>query len=201
MNLFGSAVVLAGGKSSRMGFDKALIKIQDKSMVEMVLGQLEGIFDDLIVVTNTPENYEHLNARIVTDILKGAGPLGGIHAGLKTAESRYVFLTACDMPFISIEYINYMKKIARTYLPDAVISEKGKWVEPFHSFYSRDIIPDIEINIKNNLYKIYDTLKQKCLVKVSEEKVREYSPDLRIFLNINNREDLKAFYSIRDRSD
>jgi len=194
LKLFGSAVVLAGGKSSRMGFNKAFIKIGDKSIIEIIINQLAPVFDDIIIVTNEPDSYRNLNARVITDVLKDAGPLGGIHAGLKMAQSKYVFVMACDMPFISVEYIDYIKKIAARFLPDAVISRKGDWVEPFHAIYSRDIINDIETNINKNLYKIFDVLKNKYLIKIAEEKVRGYSPDLEIFFNLNDREDLEKFY-------
>ena len=147
LKLFGTALVLAGGKSSRMGFDKAFINIKGKTIIETILDQLSRAFDDLIVVTSISENYRGLNARIVADVIKDAGPLGGIHAGLKASRSKYVFITACDMPFISLGYVDYMKEVASRFLPDAVISRKGKWLEPFHALYSIDIAGDIEANI------------------------------------------------------
>lgn len=198
MRFFGSAVVLAGGKSSRMGFNKAFIKVHGKPIIEIILNRLATVFDDLIVVTNEPNKYKNLKARIVTDMIKGAGPLGGIHSGLKTAQSRYVFVMACDMPFISLKYIDYMKTIAAEYLPDAVISCKGNWVEPFHAFYSKNIIEDIETNIKDGSFKIFDTIKNECLIRIDEKKVREYSPNLDIFINLNNREELEKFYTITE---
>lgn len=198
MELFATAIVLAGGKSSRMGFDKAFLDIRGRSMVEIIVDQLRTVFTDIIIVTNNPESFEGLNARITTDILRNAGPLGGIHAGLKLSVSKYVFLTACDMPILSLEYAKYMMEVASTDLPDAVISSKGNWIEPFHALYSKDLADDIEEKVKAGVHKIYDILKHKNVVKISESKVRGYSPNLEIFTNINNLNDLQEFYKLME---
>ncbi len=195
MKLFGTAIILAGGKSSRMGFDKALMEIAGKSMVEIIIKQLRKVFEDIIVVTNNPHAFTGLNARITEDILKNSGPLGGIHAGLIQSDSKYAFLTACDMPIISPEYALHMKETAGKHLPHAVISEKGNWIEPFHALYSIDLANDIQENVENRVYKIFDVLKNKRIIKISESKIREYSPDLGIFTNLNNLRDLEEFYS------
>ncbi|MDI6705699.1 MAG: molybdenum cofactor guanylyltransferase [Firmicutes bacterium] len=196
MELLGTAIVLAGGKSSRMGFDKAFLDIRGRSMVEIIVDQLRTVFADIIVVTNNPGSFVGLDARISTDILKNAGPLGGIHAGLKLSCSKYAFLAACDMPILSLEYAKYMMEVASIHLPDAVISSKGSWIEPFHALYSKNLADDIEEKVKEGVYKIYDVLKHKNIVKINESKVREYSPDLNIFTNLNDLNDLQEFYKL-----
>ena len=193
MELFGTAIILAGGKSTRMGFDKALLNICGRPVVQMIMSQLREIFDDIVVVTNNPEGFTGLDARITVDILKDSGPLGGIHAGLTVSKSKYAFLTACDMPILSPEYAKYMVEIARKEMPDAVISQKGEWIEPFHALYSKDLAEDIKRNVEKGMYKIFDVIKTKKVVRISESKVREFSPDLGIFTNLNNMADLERF--------
>jgi molybdopterin-guanine dinucleotide biosynthesis protein A len=193
MELFGTAIILAGGKSTRMGFDKALLNICGRPVVQMIMNQLRKTFDDIVVVTNNPGSFTGLDARITRDILKNTGPLGGIHAGLTVSKSKYAFLTACDMPILSPEYAKYMVEIARKEMPDAVISQKGDWIEPFHALYSKDLAADIKRNVGNGMYKIFDVLKAKKVVKISESKVREFSPDLDIFTNLNDMADLERF--------
>lgn len=178
-----------------MGFDKALLNICGRPVVQMIMSQLRKTFDDIVVVTNSPEGFTGLDARITGDILKNSGPLGGIHAGLTVSKSKYAFLTACDMPVISTEYAKYMVEIARKEMPDAVISQKGGWIEPFHALYSKDLAGDIERNVKKGMYKIFDVLKTKKVVRISESKVREFSPDLGIFTNLNDMADLEEFIS------
>lgn len=195
MELFGTAIILAGGKSTRMGFDKALLNICGRPVVQMIMSQLRKTFDDIVVVTNNPGSFTGLDARITGDILKNSGPLGGIHAGLTVSKSKYAFLTACDMPILSPEYAKYMVEIARQEMPDAVISQKGDWIEPFHALYSKDLVEDIKRNVENGIYKIHDVLKTKNVVRISESKVREFSPNLDIFTNLNDMADLEKFLS------
>jgi molybdopterin-guanine dinucleotide biosynthesis protein A len=194
MKLFGTAVVLAGGKSSRMGFDKSFIEVKGKPLIKILIEELNKEFHEIIVVTNSPEEYRQLDVLITPDILKGVGPLGGIHAGLKASSSRYIFLMACDMPMLSLEYARYMIQVAAEKLPDAVISCNGEWIEPFHALYSVDIADDIEKNVKMGRYKIYDVLKKKNVLRISESDVRRYSPGLEIFRNLNDMGDLIEFY-------
>ncbi|MGI6704183.1 MAG: molybdenum cofactor guanylyltransferase [Clostridia bacterium] len=195
MRLFGTAIILAGGKSKRMGFDKALMEICGQPIVGLIIKQLRKVFDDIIVVTNNPDGFSGLDARITSDILRDSGPLGGIHAGLMHSKSQYAFLTACDMPIVSPEYAKYMTEIAQEELPHAVISEKGSWIEPFHALYSRELTEDIERSVKRGIYKIFDVLKYKNVIRISENKVREYSPDLGVFTNLNHIKDLEEFLS------
>ena len=110
-----------------------------------------------------------------------------------TSESKYAFLTACDMPVISTDYAKYMMEMTRKRLPDAVISEKGDWIEPFHAFYNRDLAEDICRSVQGGIYKIFDVIKNKEVLKISESKVREFSPDLGIFTNLNDVQDLEEF--------
>jgi molybdopterin-guanine dinucleotide biosynthesis protein A len=196
MKLFGTAIILAGGKSTRMGFDKALMKIRGKPIVEIIIQQLRSVFDDIIVVTNKPDEFTGLDVMITGDILKDSGPLGGIHAGLVLSKSKYAFLTACDMPVISPDYAKHMMETAAKYLPHAVISEKGDWIEPFHALYSKDLADDIKTNVQDGKYKIFDVIRKKYIIKISEKKVREYSPGLDIFINLNHIKDLEEFKKI-----
>jgi molybdopterin-guanine dinucleotide biosynthesis protein A len=193
MKLFGTAIILAGGKSTRMGFDKALLEICGRPVIEIIIKQLKEAFDDIIVVTNKPDDFIGIDARITEDILKDSGPLGGIHAGLGLSSSKYAFLTACDMPIISSDYARYMTDVAGKCLPDAVISEKGSWIEPFHALYSVDLAGDIQKNVEKGMFKIFDVIKHKNVIKINESKVREYSPNLGIFTNLNHIRDLEDF--------
>lgn len=92
MKKFGSAIILAGGKSTRMGFDKQLLKIDERRLMDSLIHKLHKDFEEIIIVTNRPDLYIGLSHIITTDILKDKGPLGGIHAGLKKSSSQYAFV-------------------------------------------------------------------------------------------------------------
>ncbi|MBI4739917.1 molybdenum cofactor guanylyltransferase, partial [Candidatus Woesearchaeota archaeon] len=98
-----SAAILAGGKNSRMsGENKAFIRIGQRPIIEVVIKILEGIFEEIILVTNSPEEYKAYEKRatVCRDIVKNTGPLGGIYSALSTAKEEAVFFVACDMPFL-----------------------------------------------------------------------------------------------------
>ncbi|AIS53144.1 molybdenum cofactor guanylyltransferase MobA [Thermoanaerobacter kivui] len=196
MELFKTAVMLAGGKSKRMGFDKCMLKVQNCFLSEMIIKNLRKVFDDIVVVTWNKEFYQNFNVRVVHDELQGIGPLGGIHAGLKASLSHYAFFIACDMPFISIPYIEYMMELLKKFKKDVIISENRGFIEPFHAFYSKATIDKIEECYKENKLKIADFLKKVDVIKVKEENVRKFSSELEIFINLNNPEDVVRFEAI-----
>ncbi|MEA3422222.1 MAG: molybdenum cofactor guanylyltransferase [Bacillota bacterium] len=193
MKKFGSAVVLAGGKSLRMGFDKQLIEVNERKIVENIINILNEEFEEIILVTNKPQHYISENYRIVKDQIVGKGPLSGIHIGLKEASSEYVYFIACDMPNINIDYIKYMKsKITRLEV-DACITRFGQWIEPFNSFYSKSLIDSIEENLKMNKRMINILLEDKECCYISEEDARKFSIDWGMFLNLNTKKDLENY--------
>lgn len=197
MNLFGTCIILAGGKSSRMGFDKQFLKLDKRRLMYSIIAKLENEFDEIIIVTNKPEHYIGLSQKITCDILKDKGPLGGIHAGLKLAKSKYSYVVACDMPNINLEYVRYMK----TQTSDMGCTTKfGQWIEPFASFYSKEILGDIETYLKTEKRSINHLLMDLNIKYIEEEKAREFSPNWDMFLNLNTQNDLDSFLDMQKES-
>ena len=93
-----------------MGFDKQFLEINEVRIMENLIRELRKEFEDIIIVTNKPEEYKNSRFRIISDEIKEIGPLSGIHVGLKESKSKYVYFIACDMPNINLDYISYMKK-------------------------------------------------------------------------------------------
>ncbi|MCK5087392.1 MAG: molybdenum cofactor guanylyltransferase, partial [Melioribacteraceae bacterium] len=96
-----TAVILAGGNSSRMGLNKSLLKINNSSFIDRTIILLENIFDDIIIVSNSPEDYTALGLQIFQDVYPGFGPLAGIHSGLMNSNSEKVFVVSNDLPFLN----------------------------------------------------------------------------------------------------
>lgn len=193
MKKFGTAIILAGGKSSRMGFDKQFLKIHERRLMNIVIDTLEEEFGEIIIVTNKPEKYNESKYKILTDIIKGVGPLGGIHSGLKESSSQYAFIIGCDMPNINLDYIKYMKKIIKNNSVDICITKYGEDIEPFHGFYSKNIIEDIEIYIKTGKRSIRDLALRLSTHYIEEDKAKEYSSNWDMFANLNTIEDLNRY--------
>ncbi|MSU02743.1 molybdenum cofactor guanylyltransferase [Tissierella pigra] len=193
MKSFGTAIILAGGKSSRMGFDKQFIEVNQDRLMDIVINKLKKEFKEIIIVTNKPEGY-YKNQYIVTkDIIEGKGPLSGIHAGLKLSSSRYAFVVACDMPHINLDYIRYMKEFIGNENIDGSVTKYGELVEPFNGFYSKGIIENIEKHLLNQRRSINSLLKELNIKYVEESKAREFSPNWDMFINLNTQEDLIGY--------
>lgn len=189
-----TAIILAGGKSSRMGFDKQFLKLRDKYIVEMIAERLQGVFSEIIIVTSRPEEYQKYGFKLVEDEVKDFGPLAGIHVGLKSSCSRYNYVVACDMPFINLEYMKYMMDLIKQQDDniDGIITKLGKWIEPFNAFYSKNLIGRIEENIQKDKRQINMLLQDSNVIYVSEEKAREFSPGWEMFTNINTIKDYES---------
>jgi len=179
-----------------MGFDKSLLKINGEYLIDIIGAQLEQVFDNVILATNSIGKIKDMKYRGVTDLLPESGPLGGIYTALNSSVSRYVFVTACDMPVINVDYIKHMMEIIRREGSDGAISCNGSYFEPLHAFYSVDMIGIIEKEIKNKNFKIFDVLG-KCRISYIEDcAVQEFRREADMFANINYYSDLKLLEKI-----
>lgn len=190
MERFNSAIILAGGKSSRMGYNKELIIIDEKRIVNHQIETLHRTFDEIIVVTKNKELYSDFDCKVVNDIIEYKGPLGGIHAGLLASTSRYAYVIACDMPVINTNYINFMKKRLYQEEVDGCMTMYGDHIEPFNAFYSSNMIKEIEEYIQGGGYSIYSLVKALKFSFVKEKVARRFSPNWDMFINFNTREDI-----------
>ncbi len=195
MKITDTAIILAGGKSSRMGFDKQLLAIGEQPLVVTQIEQLKRIFKEIIIVTNTPSYYKDRDCIVIEDEEKHFGPLGGIHAGLKSASSQYSYVIACDMPHIHMEYIQYMKNLIYTAEKEqeAVVTMLGEWLEPFNGFYGKALIPKIEEKMQRNEHRIFTLLKNSEVLYIPESTARKFSPGWEMFMNLNTEEDVRRY--------
>lgn len=190
-----TAVILAGGNSSRMGFDKQFLPIGNQTIVGLQIEKLREVFREIIVVTNQPEKYKGYDCKTVEDQWKGFGPLGGIHGGLVSSGSLYNYVIACDMPYIHLDYIRYMKEIIGgcSQEKDGVITRFGEWLEPFNGFYHRRLIPKMEQNMRKGQRKIHEVLKAAEILYIEEGIARQFSPGWEMFMNLNTAEDIERY--------
>lgn len=193
MNRFDTAIILAGGKSTRMGFDKQLIKIQERRLVENIIYKLREEFKEIIIVTNRPEYYIGLAEIITGDLINDVGPLGGIHAGLLKSSSEYAYVIACDMPTINLGYIRFMKSRIEKTKPMACVTRFGQWIEPFNAFYKKDLAIQMEEFLSTEKRAVHRMLKDYPVDFVPEKEARDFSPEWNMFFNLNTREDIQEY--------
>ncbi|MDC7228113.1 MAG: molybdenum cofactor guanylyltransferase [Spirochaetales bacterium] len=178
-----SALILAGGESRRFGSNKALAPFGDTTLIEHIISRLEPLFEEIIISANNPEIYSRLGLPVCEDLLPETGPLAGLHAGLKAAASDYVFVTACDMPYVTPDIIGQMRSILVKTNPDAIVPARNGFIEPFHGFYSKRLILEIEAteqSASGGMFSFIQKVKSQAL-PCSDEK---------IFININTPEKL-----------
>ena len=186
-----TGIILAGGKNSRMGVNKAFLEIDGIRLIEKTLNIYRQIFTEVIIVTNDPLAYiEFADTAIVTDIYKGKGPLGGIYTGLFYSKNSHAFVSACDMPFLNKDFILYL--IEQTGKYDIVVPKLPEGFQALYAIYSRNCLFAIKRMIDADELKITGFYKEVRLLSITEEKIKPFEKDGRLFLNINTSEDLKA---------
>ncbi|MGV8981420.1 molybdenum cofactor guanylyltransferase [Clostridium sp.] len=196
MKDFGSAVIICGGKSSRMGFDKCKIKVKNKFLIDIIAEQLTQVFENIFLVSNDLQRFSDTKYTVVEDIIANRGPIGAIYTALKEASSKYVFIAACDMPIINLDYIKYMMELIRSNDVDGVVSYNSKYIEPIYAFYSIDMIDNFENEIAKDNFKLLDVIKNSNMLYVEESKWKEYCKGMDIFTNLNYESDLTVLKNI-----
>ena len=195
-----TAVILCGGESRRAGLDKQLLPCEGTTLPRAIARRLEALFREIIIVTHTPHIYADASFTVVEDIVKGAGPLGGIFTGLRHCTSHYSYVIAGDMPETNLAYIEWMRRtMLRESLEsgdvDAVAARQGvDHLEPFNSFFSVRCAPVIEASLARGEGSIGRFLK-RCdhALLVQEEVARFFSPDWSMFRSVNTRADVDEF--------
>lgn len=185
-----SGVILAGGLGTRFsGENKAFLSIGNRRILDAIYEVFKLIFDEIIIVTNHPLDYLEWDAHIVTDIFAARSSLTGIHAGLFYATHPFIFVTACDSPFIKKELVETVLRNIEPHT-SVVIPETSKGMEPLFAAYSKTCLPVMEKHIKEEKFKIQRMFHKFKVKKIMEDALRGQDPNLISFFNINTTEDL-----------
>ena len=186
-----TGVILAGGKSRRYGRNKALVQLDGMALIERVLTVMQSLFQQVVLITNTPEAYAYLNLPMHEDIIKDLGPLGGIYTALRSIHTEAAFVVACDMPFLNPDLIQHMVEIRERC--DIVVPKIDGFVEALHALYGKRCLPVIERLIQQKQYQIMRMFPHVSVRHVREAEIRRFDPDLKSFLNINKPQELRRF--------
>jgi molybdopterin-guanine dinucleotide biosynthesis protein A len=188
-----SGIILAGGRSLRLGHDKITEKVGTASLIETVVSRLDPLCKEIIIVTAKEKTFSQLasqsKVKVVTDVLPGRGSLGGIYTGLIKSDSFYNLVVAADMPFLNAPLLRYMIEAADGF--DFVLPRVNKWFEPLHAVYSRNCVPVIKTLLdqgKRVIVELFDYVKVKY---IEEEEIDRFDERHLSFFNINTKEDLE----------
>ena len=190
-----TGVILAGGASSRMGSNKALLPHKGGRFIESIYRELCEIFPEVILVTNTPEQYAFLPCRKVPDIFEGMGALAGIHAGLAQSSNPAVFTVACDMPHLDPWLIRHIAN--RGVGCDVVLPRSNFGYEPLHALYREGCLPVMEECLSKGQGRIVSILPQLRVREIAAAEVARFDPSFDSFSNINTPQE---YYDMRNAS-
>jgi len=189
-----TGIILAGGKGHRMGGkNKAFLTVGGKPLIDRILEVYRDLFQEILIVTNSPLDYLFYDCRIVTDMIKEKGSLGGIYSGLSFSSHEHCFVAACDMPFLDRTFIRFMMDRAQAH--DIVVPRSPDGFQPLHAVYSRQLIPAMERMIGEDRLKIALLFKKGKTLTISPEAIASFDPGGRMFMNINSDEDLTGLHS------
>jgi molybdopterin-guanine dinucleotide biosynthesis protein A len=188
-----SGVILAGGEGKRFsGKIKAKEEIDGKAIISRILSVISSKFDEIIIVTNTPEEFaEQSDCLIVRDVISDSGPLGGIHAAMKSCSGEAIFVFAGDMPFLDANIIQMLIDTFSSNSHDAVIPKTGGLIEPLHSIYSVSIAGKLEEWLINDKSKAVREFIGEINVKYLQ--IEDSDLTRKAFTNINSQSDVDLF--------
>ncbi len=211
-----SLVIQAGGKSERMGEDKALKLFAGRPLIRRVierLAPLASLADEILVTTNRPEDYAFLTdskvwrlwnpqsaPRLVSDLTPGRGALGGLYTAIASATLPIVAVAACDMPFASATLLETATRLLVEEEADVVIPKTDEGYEPFHAVYRRaTCVPAIKSAIDSDLWKVIAWFPSVKVRELTRAEVAEADPAGRAFWNVNTPEEFAEAERLADQ--
>ncbi|AKB84769.1 molybdenum cofactor guanylyltransferase [Methanococcoides methylutens] len=192
-----SALILAGGRGRRLGnMEKALMNCDGRSLLERTINILDDIVDEVLVSVRDEEQEKEFEAyacgkQMVRDSYSDIGPLAGILEGFRAAKGKYIFVTACDMPFIDPKVVEFMFRCAEDHDAAVPLRLDGS-MEPLCGVYRVEpMLPLIEMSIASGKrFILAPVFELDDVVGVEMEKIREIDPELKTFININTFDDM-----------
>ncbi len=185
-----NAIIIAGGKSSRYGDNKALATVEGQTIIERIIGKLKGRFTRVYVIGNTDQYAFLKDVELFDDIITDKGPLGGLYSGLVNSTSKFNFITGCDMPLLTADYLSLLLSQAQTY--DVLVAQYRGFIEPLGGIYSQDCLGPIEKALERNELKIKSFYSEVTVEILKEYQLRKVTSPEKVFFNINTTLDLEV---------
>ena len=181
-----TGVILVGGKSRRMGRDKAFLKVAGKPLIERLLDLFRASFAQIVLVGDREERFAGYGLPVFPDIYPGSS-LGGLYTGLLHAATEYIFVSSCDIPFPNGDVLRYLCSLRNGY--DAVVQTNANGYEPLFALYSKNCLEPIRALLDSGDFCAYAYYPQVRVRYVPYEELAHLDRDGRAFLNINTPEE------------
>lgn len=189
-----NAIILAGGRSSRMGGNKALLRVGGVPLIRRQAALLSPMFDDVLISCKRPEEYKFLGLTLAVDEFEEDAAMVGLYSGLRASDAEVNFCIACDMPLVHPGLIEHMLSLAGAPMaPGApVVPESERGVEPLYAVYRKDCADAMGLLIAERRYSLREMLLHLDARIVSRDEVARICGGAGPFLNVNRPEDLRA---------
>ncbi len=189
-----SVAILAGGQSSRMGQNKALLTLHGKSLIQHVLTTAEALNPaEILIVTNTPDSYAHLDYRMIADIHVGHGAISGIMSALSHSKTDHVLVIACDMPFVKTELLHLLINQAKSDIYQVIVPTVAGYPQGVLAIYHKSSLARINQAIEAGQYKLKEVLESlESVVYVDESLWQAIDPHRLSFTNLNTPADFDS---------
>lgn len=209
-----TGAILAGGENNRMPVLKSFIEINGEKIIERNLKTMQRLFKEILIITNQPEVYLYLGLPLFGDVYDVRGPMTGILTSLLNSSNHWVFISACDMPFIN-EYLirdmaakrdNNLAVVPKSRLnssaKEACLSgrqgQREDYTEPLFAFYSKKLIPYMEKAVVSGKTGLKDIFYNKRVKYITEDEIKNIDPDARSFINLNTPEDVRSILRLKE---
>ena len=184
-----SGAILAGGKSTRLGKDKALLLLQGKTFMDHLIAALGSVVEEVVIVADDAQRYASFGVPVVPDVFSESGPLGGIHSALTHSQASAVFVVSCDQPLLTPEIIREVIALAGPE-PATVLGDIGR-SHTLIGLFKKECLPILEGLLQSRKRKFREFLHESTARLVSPEEIR--SSDLsHLLVNVNTAEDYAA---------
>lgn len=188
-----TGIVLAGGRSRRMGRDKAFLDVGGVPMIRRVLDALASVCAEVLIVTKTPQAYEHLGVRVAHDDDPRQAALVGLCAGLRAAQTPVAFAAGCDLPFLSPAAVRYLAGLLPGW--EAVVPRvEGRW-HPLHAIYAAAATPGIEAALAASELRLGAALARLRVREVGTDDLAVVAPGLETLRNVNTEAEYRLLSS------
>jgi len=182
--------ILAGGKSSRMGRDKALLDFGGTPLILHIASVMRPLTDAPVVV-GPPDRYAILNQRVIADDEPGIGPLGGIVTALRDSREPWNLVLGCDLPLLTSEWLAYLIDRALASSVDAVVPQSAAGAEPLCAMYRKSCEAGIAKEIARGVHKVTDALVQLKVERIQPQEWKNFDPSGQLFRNLNSLKDIE----------
>ena len=182
--------VLAGGKSSRMGRDKALLEIDGVTLIVRAVKLVQSMVDEPTVIASRA-GYESLGLRMVGDDFPGYGPLAGIATALRISQKRWNLVVACDLPYLTKAWLEYLIERALKSEADAVVPMNVRGPEPLCAMYHKNAEKRIRTGVEGGIRKVTDSFANLGVEHVEPDEWKAFASGGLLFKNVNSPADYK----------